>query len=34
MTYTVVWSPVAETELAAVWLAAENRDQVTAMAAV
>ena len=34
MTYTVVWSQAAEAELAAVWLAAEDRDQVTAMAAV
>jgi plasmid stabilization system protein ParE len=34
MTYTVVWGPAAEDELAAMWLAAQHRDRITAMAAV
>lgn len=34
MTYTVVWGSSAEGELASLWLAAKNRDQVTAMVAV
>jgi hypothetical protein len=29
MTYTVVWLPDAEDELAALWLDAHNRDAVT-----
>ena len=32
MTFTVVWAPVAEKELAAIWLAAKDRDRLTAMA--
>lgn len=31
MTWTVVWTPSAESELAAIWLPARNRAQVTAM---
>jgi len=34
MTFTVLWAPAAEDELAAIWLASENRVRITAMAAV
>lgn len=34
MTFTVVWAPAAEKELAAIWLAAKDRDRLTAMASV
>jgi plasmid stabilization system protein ParE len=34
MTFTVVWAPAAEKELAAAWLAAKDRDRLTAMASV
>ncbi len=34
MTFTVVWAPAAEKELAAIWLAAKDRDRITAMASV
>jgi len=34
MTFTVVWGPAAENELAAIWLAAEHPDRITAMSAV
>lgn len=32
MSYTVTWTPVAEQKLAAIWIAAEDRQAVTAAA--
>lgn len=34
MKYTVVWRPEAEDELAAIWLVAEDRDEITAVSGV
>ena len=33
MTFTVLWTPSAEKDLAAVWMAADDRDAVTSAAA-